>query len=47
MSMALREIDRLYFGPRVGKGSAIHAFAWLITGKMPLAFVARYWRGEI
>lgn len=47
MIRALREIDRLYLGPRVGRGSAFNALVMLCAGFMPLAFVLRYLNGEL
>jgi hypothetical protein len=44
---ALRNIDRLYFGSIVGRGSAIDAVCSLISGVMPWAFVRRYMKGEL
>lgn len=47
MIQDLRNIDRLYFGPRVGRGSAYSAAMALLVGFMPWAFVGRYIRGEL
>jgi hypothetical protein len=44
---ALRNIDRLYFGARVGRGSAADALTALLFGVMPWAFVRRYIDGEL
>lgn len=43
----LREMDRLYFGRRVGAGSAYHMAMAIITGFTPWGFVRRYYRGEL
>ena len=43
MIKKLRKLDYLYFGNRVGKGSAFH-FVWgVITGFIPLEFAKMYW----
>jgi hypothetical protein len=42
----LRDCDRLYFGHRVGRGSALSAFGALVSGVMPWAFLDRYMRGD-
>jgi hypothetical protein len=39
----LRMLDRLYFGPSVGRGSAINMAVCLMTGFAPIAFAKRYW----
>jgi hypothetical protein len=43
MITRLRKLDRLYFGPRVGKGSAVNMVWCLLTGFTPFAFAFLYW----
>jgi hypothetical protein len=47
MIQALRNMDRLYFGARVGRGSALSMALALLTGFTPWAFVRRYTDGEL
>lgn len=42
----LRIMDRLYFGERVGRGSALSMFVCFITGFTPMHFARRYFRGD-
>lgn len=45
MIRALRNMDRLYFGPRYPP-SAINMAVCLLTGFTPVAFAMKYLRGE-
>lgn len=43
----LRDCDRLYFGSRAGRGSALMCLSHLLDGTMPWAFLDRYNAGEM
>lgn len=43
MIKKLRKLDRLYFGSRVGRGSALNMAVCLLTGFTPWAFAKDYW----
>jgi hypothetical protein len=44
MIQRLRNLDRIYFGPRVGRGSALSFAMAVLTGFTPWAFVRDYWK---